>query len=1083
MSWNRVLTAVVFCVLASQAAAQPLFTDTFDSGLSPSWGNETGDWIASGGRYFAQTAQFTDRLTYSSLPFSLTDFTFDVDIIDAEDGGIWLRTTGAPGSQNGILLVTGGDSADPATGRRGLYWHVVTNGTTGVALEKVTGLFDVGAYLHIQVAVSGNTYRAFVNGEQSPATTLTTSLFSIGMVGLYDHYGQAFDNVKLSVGGCPQLLGQQCPIDFEQKNNLALISQGPCECENHTCDPPGPKLESFTVDLPATVLPGASTTFTIDWNRCSDCNPNAVIYSSLIGDWSLGNPLYVRGAYFTSCGQTARDTVTFTAPTALGTYRVRWIMCFAFDAIRNFCGEADTGTSFEPGACSYVEASFEVCSKPSPTPTPSPTPAPPSKKSRWMPINPNPENPTIILVHGLEPEQELKTQEEILWTGRGSKQATTLIRNFFGNTADQINILEYIWEGGFQPFALGVLPTCEAYIGAKRYIEDAGASLAKELRVRLDPDLTGNFNGNLDFIGHSLGTGVIAHGIKEFVSLTRTHNGDKRLFIQFTALDRPHHIERLECDERETAQYRLDSDFFCAVLPEAVSGVTQIRVDNYYSRSLTAVGDVAYGDFVYNQELQTPGTIDNILFQEGVDIDHSGVHQWYRWSIMPNSLTDDSFCNGCTFLPSGSSGRWAPRDSSLSPCCKGWYWSLNAFPTSFPESNASPCTRKEVGKLTLKEIQSFGCEETSEGTILCSERSSPFFEAIVDVSESAHYLTFDYRFSESCDSDYVALYLNNEPAWVFAATSAGIGQFAQGGPISIRGLGDNTRLTIVLFSNGESGCTVEIGNFRLVGISANQPPRCSIAALSSAECEGEITPLALSGAGSTDPDGDALTYSWRADCPGVSFDNPTSPAPTVTIETPCGADVSCVITLTVNDGQLSDTCTTSVEISACRPPDTSLAVASTKRLWPPNHKFSLIRVVGVTDPDNDPFTIEITGITQDEPVRAEGSGGGRTWPDGVLLDADADGVPEVAAVRAERSGNRNAPGNGRVYTIEFVARNDKGCESPGTVKVCVPHDQGFLGECVDDGQLFDSTEHPETSAAEKKLKRLERRLRKLAGRL
>src|SRR3990172_7434580 len=48
------------------------------------------------------------------------------------------------------------------------------------------------------------------------------------------------------------------------------------------------------------------------------------------------------------------------------------------------------------------------------------------------------------------------------------------------------------------------------------------------------------------------------------------------------------------------------------------------------------------------------------------------------------------------------------------------------------------------------------------------------------------------------------------------------------------------------------------------------------------------------------------------------------------------------------------------------PPVCSGAAASEAVLWPPNHRYRTITIRGVTDPDGDPVTITVTGITQDE---------------------------------------------------------------------------------------------------------------------
>jgi streptogramin lyase len=133
-----------------------------------------------------------------------------------------------------------------------------------------------------------------------------------------------------------------------------------------------------------------------------------------------------------------------------------------------------------------------------------------------------------------------------------------------------------------------------------------------------------------------------------------------------------------------------------------------------------------------------------------------------------------------------------------------------------------------------------------------------------------------------------------------------------------------------------------------------------------------------------------------------------------------------------------------------QPPNVTDAHPSMDCLWPPNHKFVDITIVGVTDPDGDSVTINITGITSDEPTASiDGAGGAKHAP-------DADGVgTDTASLRAERSGT----GNGRVYEITFVA-SDGIADTVGNVTVCVPHD--YRGKCVcgniDDGQIYNATQ-------------------------
>lgn len=126
-------------------------------------------------------------------------------------------------------------------------------------------------------------------------------------------------------------------------------------------------------------------------------------------------------------------------------------------------------------------------------------------------------------------------------------------------------------------------------------------------------------------------------------------------------------------------------------------------------------------------------------------------------------------------------------------------------------------------------------------------------------------------------------------------------------------------------------------------------------------------------------------------------------------------------------------------------PDTSGARASISEITSVNHKMVPIDILDVVDPEGDPVSIEITGITQDEAVNENGSG---------KKEIDGQGIgTNQALVRAERSGK----GNGRVYHITFIARDDKGAESVGTVVVGVRHDNGENHAIIDDGQNFVST--------------------------
>jgi hypothetical protein len=134
-----------------------------------------------------------------------------------------------------------------------------------------------------------------------------------------------------------------------------------------------------------------------------------------------------------------------------------------------------------------------------------------------------------------------------------------------------------------------------------------------------------------------------------------------------------------------------------------------------------------------------------------------------------------------------------------------------------------------------------------------------------------------------------------------------------------------------------------------------------------------------------------------------------------------------------------------------RPPDVRSATAALTVEGAPNGDFSPVRIGNVSDPDGDAVTISVTGITQDEPLLAPGQL--PTCPDG-RIDGGA------AAVRRERLGT----GNGRVYTLDFVARDGRGGESHGTAEICIPRGHS-PGDCIRDPLVVNSLDGCERPVA------------------
>ncbi|NJN54877.1 MAG: hypothetical protein HC804_09055 [Anaerolineae bacterium] len=127
-------------------------------------------------------------------------------------------------------------------------------------------------------------------------------------------------------------------------------------------------------------------------------------------------------------------------------------------------------------------------------------------------------------------------------------------------------------------------------------------------------------------------------------------------------------------------------------------------------------------------------------------------------------------------------------------------------------------------------------------------------------------------------------------------------------------------------------------------------------------------------------------------------------------------------------------------------PVCSTAVADPNSLWPVNHRFIPVNILGVIDPNGDSFTLTVDAVFQDEPVIGPGN----------KSDIDAMGVGTATALlRAERLN-----GNGRVYHVYFTAVDTHGSSCSGELLVGVPKHQGNGGEPIDDGPLYDSTGTP-----------------------
>lgn len=474
---------------------------------------------------------------------------------------------------------------------------------------------------------------------------------------------------------------------------------------------------------------------------------------------------------------------------------------------------------------------------------------------------------TVILTHGLSKNNDCADPSEnnyqtSLWTGTGRDElAASLIDE---QTSSNINVIQFVWPGGCTVGRSG-LPTRQNYVDAWVNIHQAARGLADGLLA----SLTNNYNQDIQFIGHSLGTIVNAYAAKYFVEGLTIPDGQTR-DVQFTVLDHPFRVTKiLGFSTEDEKEFGFDQHFFSRVLPHNKTKIN-LKVDNYYATpqadggaSSAAVGETLCGLASYNRVLDAPGKVADHLFPDersasflGVGNDHSGVHQWYRWTIKYNNgenLSGNSVCE----IP-GISTSWNAepfgrtffleryKEPTLNPCDYGWHrssvadsgigalFSNNSCPANATgaESAVTGGTTSSTGCVIVGDPLSYVCAESAPPTALDTveventdfDHASSvtvatekyYAEAEVSVPEFLRFVTFDYLFDDIGDGDFVTIFLDGNPLWKIQGGAVTQGAIVSSGPVPARVGPGPRKLVVALYGVGDANADFTVNNFLFV---------------------------------------------------------------------------------------------------------------------------------------------------------------------------------------------------------------------------------------------------------------------------
>lgn len=502
----------------------------------------------------------------------------------------------------------------------------------------------------------------------------------------------------------------------------------------------------------------------------------------------------------------------------------------------------------------------------------------------------------------MEKMERLNCLGEELWSGGSSNkgQASYLAMKNYGNyyssekpnlITERPNIIQYIWEGAFTQ--TGWEPRADEYIKARRGVFNAGKKLGKKLLDDLGKNVYGlsTYAGTIHFVGHSLGTAVNAYAIRFLLDHSLLKNNPTAK-VQMTILDHPNRVDRIGiAGSRMTPdgekRWGFDKDFFATVLPEINDQKHKDRllVDNYFAEGIkkesgpatAGVGTQINGKNVYNHNvlhediltgwqigLHDPNDIGQALFpDENTTVpipvgsgllwiktkhynDHSGVHQWYRWTMWSSRedyLTDDNFV-----CDSSINNHWhhidgLPDHESLNPCKSGFAFSiLKDVPLDLVNTQNESSSVSQAAKYDLEGGEVKGCTAkgldttpfslpfsvvcadglTEENSVAMSKgmaaeateyiaTDSEYAILDIDLSQNVTRLSFEYKLADAARDEDVFLLVDGAVVWSMNANSVNQREWIESGKIPVYIKRGEHKL-MVAFNNTTTTSSFELQN-------------------------------------------------------------------------------------------------------------------------------------------------------------------------------------------------------------------------------------------------------------------------------